>query len=110
MLNWANMVTGIRVLLILVVAGLLYTSSFSYRLAALILVIIVIFMDSLDGYIARKYNFTTTAGTLIDITGDRIVELVLWIVLAERGIVHVVVPIIFLVRGIITDMIRAVKL
>jgi CDP-diacylglycerol--glycerol-3-phosphate 3-phosphatidyltransferase len=73
-------------------------------------VLIVLWMDALDGRIARKYRQESELGGVLDITGDRIVENVLWICFAHQRLVSVWVPIIVITRGIITDTIRSVAL
>jgi CDP-diacylglycerol--glycerol-3-phosphate 3-phosphatidyltransferase len=72
-----------------------------------VLVILIFVSDGLDGYIARKRNETSLFGALFDIAGDRIVELTLWIVTADVGLVPIWVPLVFIVRGVIVDTIRS---
>jgi len=73
---------------------------------SIILTIIVIWMDGLDGYVARKLNETSPAGAVIDILSDRVVELTYWITYASLGWVSVWVPIIVMARGVWVDGIR----
>jgi CDP-diacylglycerol--glycerol-3-phosphate 3-phosphatidyltransferase len=44
---------------------------------------------------------------MFDIAGDRIVELTMWIVLADLNLLAVWVPLVFVIRGTIVDTIRA---
>ncbi len=104
-----NIITWLRVALVFAVAIMLYSNRFLVRITALLLMIAVIFMDVLDGYIARKLLATTASGALLDIGADRIVEIVLLIVFSNLGLVPVYIPIIFLTRGILTDLIRAIE-
>jgi CDP-diacylglycerol--glycerol-3-phosphate 3-phosphatidyltransferase len=73
-----------------------------------------IFMDALDGWAARRYNETSEAGALIDIAGDRIVELTLWTFFAIRHdpsgqpFVAIWVPLVMIARTVLTDVIRSV--
>jgi len=64
-------------------------------------------MDSLDGYIARKLGVASDFGALFDITGDRIVEHVYWIFFTAMGMVSIWVPIIFISRSFLVDMVRS---
>ena len=46
----------------------------------------VIGLDGVDGYVARKRNETSVFGSIFDIAIDRVVENVLWVVLADLGL------------------------
>ena len=105
--NIANIVTLSRIFFVFIVVGLLYCSECKYSyILALILTAILMWFDGLDGYLARKLNISSKFGALLDIMGDRIVENVFWISFCALGWVNVVVPIIVLSRGIITDSLR----
>jgi len=102
----ANMITLIRLILVFVVVAL-FNINFYTNLAMLIMTIIVIMLDWADGYVARKQGTASDFGALFDIAGDRIVENVLWIYFAVINMVPFWVPIIVVVRGFVTDMIRS---
>ena len=104
-----NIITWLRVALVFVVAAMLYNNEFLIRITALFLMVAVIFMDAIDGYIARKCLAATASGALLDICADRIVEIVLLIAFSNLGIVPVYIPIIFFARGILTDLIRTIE-
>jgi len=106
----ANLITVARVALLFIVVGFFYRAGVWSKLLSFVGVIIVIWMDALDGRIARKYQQESELGGVLDIAGDRIVECVLWICFAHKGLVSVWVPIIVITRGIITDSIRGVAL
>lgn len=73
-----------------------------------------IFMDAVDGWVARRYNEESETGALFDIAGDRIVELVLWIFFAIRvdqfggPFVAVWVPLVMVARTVLTDFVRSI--
>lgn len=73
-----------------------------------------IFMDAVDGWVARRYNEESETGALFDIAGDRIVELVLWIFFAIRvdqlgqAFVPVWVPLVMVARTVLTDFVRSI--
>ncbi len=104
--NIANGVTLLRIALLFLLVALVYTGSIWARLGAAVLAAIVIIMDWLDGFLARKLNISTTFGSVLDITGDRIVENVLWIVLSDLNLIPVWIPIVVVSRGIMTDSVR----
>ena len=106
----ANLISLARVCLLFVAVGLLYGDSVSAKLLAFVVVILVIWMDALDGHIARRYHEESELGGVLDITGDRIVENVLWICFAHQQLVSVLVPVIVVTRGLVTDSIRGVAL
>lgn len=103
----ANLITLSRLLLLIVVVAIAYQPPAPWQFANVILLILVFVTDGLDGYVARRRNETSLFGALFDIAGDRIVELTMWIVLADLGLVPVWVPIVFVIRGTIVDTIRA---
>jgi CDP-diacylglycerol--glycerol-3-phosphate 3-phosphatidyltransferase len=73
-----------------------------------------IFLDAVDGWVARRRNEDSEVGALFDIAGDRIVELVLWTFFAirhdidGRPMVHYWVPFTIITRTVLTDMVRSV--
>lgn len=103
----ANLISLIRIVFVFF-ALWFFTLDFEFKLTATILTILIIYMDSLDGYIARKLKQTSNFGALLDIAGDRIVENAYWIFFACYGIVTFWIPIIVTTRGFLTDLIRAV--
>lgn len=103
----ANLITLSRLLLLILVVVIAYQAPGPVQLLNVPLLILVFVTDGLDGYVARKRHETSQFGAMFDIAGDRIVELTMWIVLADLGLVAVWVPIVFVVRGTIVDAIRA---
>ena len=103
----ANIITLSRVGLVFV-AVLLFGTGFYGQLAAFLLTIIIIYMDALDGYVARKLNTASDLGALLDITGDRIVENVYWIYFTAIGMISFWVPIVVIARGFLTDSMRSI--
>ena len=102
----ANIITLTRVLLAMLTL-VMFQMGFYFRVAALPLMIIVFYMDSLDGYVARKLGIASDFGALFDITGDRIVEHVYWIFFTAIGLVNFWVPIIFVSRSFLVDTVRS---
>lgn len=106
----ANLITLGRVVLLFVAMGLLYWEGPTAKVVAFFVVLFVIWMDALDGQIARIYHEESDLGGVMDITGDRIVENVLWICFAHKQLISVWVPVIVITRGFITDSIRSLAL
>lgn len=108
MVNVANLVTVTRVGVGLVSLGLLWLPGDQWRWTAFVLTALVIWGDALDGYLARKFGQSSKFGAMLDIVGDRVVEMAYWIAFSALGWVPVWVPLLFLVRGNFVDAIRSV--
>ena len=105
----ANTITLARIPLLIVVVLLLFLGSPVIQVITAGLVAILIFMDSLDGIVARYRQETGMLGSKLDIAVDRIVEQVMWIVYAQLGLISVAIPIIFIIRGGLVDTIALAK-
>lgn len=103
----ANAITIGRVLLAFLTIGF-YQINFYFATAAFFLTILVIYLDALDGVIARKLNLASDFGALLDIAGDRIVENVYWIYFSAIGMVTFWVPMIVIARSFMVDTVRSV--
>ena len=75
--------------------------------AAILLTIAAIALDGLDGYIARKRNLATPLGAQLDILGDRVVENLFFTFFAAAGLISFWIPVLFFVRGTLTDFLRS---
>jgi len=102
----ANLITLTRFLLLFVVVAMAYFAAPTWQLATAPLLIIMIALDGLDGYVARKRCETSAFGAIFDIAVDRVVENVLWVVLADLGQIPIWVALVFVIRGTIVDSIR----
>jgi len=103
----ANIITLGRIVLTFFVI-ILFLGGFYFRITAVLLTVLVIYLDSLDGIVARKLGLASEFGALFDITGDRIVEHIYWIFFTSVGIVSFWVPIIFVCRSFLVDTLRSV--
>lgn len=114
----ANLVILARVLLLFVVVGVwarkTHLDLWWIDLLMVGFLGLVIFLDAVDGWVARRRNEVSDIGALLDIAGDRIVELVLWVFFAIRQhadgtpFVPYWVPVIIIARTVVTDLIRSV--
>ncbi len=95
-MNLPNKITLFRILLIPVIIVIgeisaLQQQSFIFEgltlgnFILLILFIICVLSDFLDGYLARKYNLITDFGKFADPLADKMVVLALMIILLEQG-------------------------
>jgi CDP-diacylglycerol--glycerol-3-phosphate 3-phosphatidyltransferase len=75
-------------------------------LGALALTVAAIGLDALDGYLARRRKLATQLGAQLDILGDRVVENLFFTFFAVAGLVSLWIPVLFFVRGTLTDFLR----
>lgn len=104
----ANRITLLRIVLLFVAIGFVYTYTVFGELIAFGIILVVFLLDALDGAIARWEGRDDEIGAVMDIFGDRVVENGLWIVFAHVGLIPVWVPIVVLVRGLGTDAVRSI--
>ncbi len=104
----ANLITIIRYPLLLVYLMMIYIGTPWVQLLAVPFLFFALFLDTLDGVIARRTGTTSLMGSVLDIATDRTYELVLWVVLADLGTVSVAIPLIIIARTVLTDAIRSI--
>ena len=103
----ANLITVGRVLALFVVIYVMYgVAARTIGICALLLAVIIA-LDALYGWVARKRQETGQFGAIFDIVGDRIVENALWIVFADMGLIPVWVPLLSMSRGFLVDGLRS---
>ena len=71
-----------------------------------VLFIIASLTDFLDGYLARKNNQVTDLGKMLDAIADKILVNPILIILACQGFIHVLVPIVVVLRDIFVNAIK----
>jgi phosphatidylglycerophosphate synthase len=102
-----NLITLIRVFLAVVTIALFSAGPIA-SIVALVLLVLTLALDAVDGYIARKRGQSTDVGAAFDIAADRIVESVFWIFFAAVGLISFWIPIIVIARGGLTDFLRTI--
>ncbi len=102
----ANLITLARLLLLFVLVLMVYRAPPAWQLLDMPLLVLIIALDGLDGWVARRRGEASVFGSVFDIAADRVVENVLWIVLADLDLVPVWVALVFVVRGLLVDAIR----
>lgn len=102
----ANVVTLLRLLLLFVLVSLIYRASPEWQLVNAPLLLVIIALDALDGYVARRRGESSVFGSIFDIAVDRVVELILWVALGHIGLVPIWVAMVFIIRGVMVDAIR----
>lgn len=102
----ANLITLARFLLLFLLVSLIYRASPEWQLINAPLLLIIIALDGLDGYVARRRGETSVFGSIFDIAVDRVIELILWVALGHIGLVPIWVAMVFIIRGTMVDAIR----
>ena len=105
-LSWPNIVTLVRLGLVFVLVMLAYGDSLLGRILAAVIAVLVVAGDWLDGYLARKLDQESALGSVLDVVADRILENVMWIILADLDLIPIWIPVVVIPRGILTDSIR----
>ena len=101
----ANLVTLIRIFLVFLVIGLYKVNTIACGVAVL-LTIATLYMDALDGIIARRLGIESDLGAMFDIAGDRIVENVFWVYFASIGMASFWAAAIVVARSFLIDWLR----
>jgi CDP-diacylglycerol---glycerol-3-phosphate 3-phosphatidyltransferase len=102
----ANLITLLRLLLLFLLVVMAYWAPPALQLLDAPLLVLIIALDGLDGWVARRRGETSVFGSIFDIAADRVVENVLWIVLSNLQLIPVWVAIVFVARGAMVDSIR----
>lgn len=106
----ANLITVIRLGVLFGTVALLYTRQPLAVSIVVVLVYLIIASDALDGVVARSRGRADEFGAIFDIAGDRVVEMVFWIVFAHLGVIPVWIPIAMVTRGFMVDALRSLGL
>jgi CDP-diacylglycerol--glycerol-3-phosphate 3-phosphatidyltransferase len=104
-----NQVTAVRVGAAFAAVALFtfFGNALVADLAAVSLTIAAIALDGVDGHLARTRGLATPLGAQLDIVGDRIVENLFFMFFAASGLISFWVPVLFFVRGTLTDFLRS---
>jgi CDP-diacylglycerol--glycerol-3-phosphate 3-phosphatidyltransferase len=105
-----NAIIGGRVVLAFTACALLSLGSAPAAAIAVMLTVVVLAMDGLDGMVARRLGLASKLGGVLDITADRIVEHVYWITFAVAHVVPLWVPLVVVTRSVVVDAVRGLAL
>jgi phosphatidylglycerophosphate synthase len=95
--------------MLFVIIYLFKVPSVNTRLAALALLAAAAGLDWLDGYLARRLGISSKIGSLLDTLGDRISENLLLVYFAWEKLVPLYVPLVFITRSFVSDLIRHIN-
>ncbi|MCX7834342.1 MAG: CDP-alcohol phosphatidyltransferase family protein [Ignavibacteria bacterium] len=94
------MLSFLRILAIVPTAILMLNNLDRYRIYVIILLIFIWLTDTLDGYIARKFNMITETGKIIDPLADKLCIIVIGIIVFKLDLI----PLWFLIIIIVRDL------
>lgn len=106
----ANTITLSRFPLLFLYIVFIYVGSPAVIFFCVPFIALIMLMDMLDGIVARRLGEVSLLGSTLDIAVDRAFESILWVVYAHMGLVPVIIPIIVITRGTMTDAVRCVGL
>lgn len=104
----ANWITLSRLPLLLIFVIGIYFGSPLIKLIMAPLLMVFMLLDTVDGIVARATGTESLAGSVLDIAMDRVYELVLWVVMADFGVIPVAIPLIVIARTTLTDALRSI--
>jgi len=109
--NFPILLTWLRVALIPLVVGVFYLphawlSPFQQGLASTIIFIIAAVTDWFDGFLARRWNQTSSFGAFLDPVADKLMVAGALLVLVELGRVNAVIAFIIIGREITISALR----
>lgn len=112
-MNLPNKLSILRIILIPIVMFFYLETFFPYgKIIALGIFLIAILTDTLDGYIARKYNLVTDLGKLLDTNADKILILAgLLLIVCDGTIIApfgVIIAVIIIGRDMIISAFRQI--
>jgi CDP-diacylglycerol--glycerol-3-phosphate 3-phosphatidyltransferase len=100
----------LRFPLLVLIVLLLYFGGMVGQLIDALLIVVLLLMDTLDGFIARRRQEQTLVGSALDVAADRAVEIVFWVTFTHLGLISVIVPLVVIIRGALTDSVRNIAL
>ena len=105
-----NQITALRVMMALGAVAIFAlpapAAGRAAGLAAVGLTAAAVALDAVDGWVARRRKLETPLGAQLDILGDRVIENVYFTCFAVAGLISLWVPVVFFVRGTVTDFVR----
>ncbi len=79
-----NIISIVRIVLVVPIAYFLWSQNY---LVALLLFIVGGLSDGLDGFLARRYNWETDLGVMLDPMGDKLMMLSAYLLLGWHGLI-----------------------
>lgn len=110
MLNLANKITLLRILMAPLVVVLLYFEGPAFCILAALAFIFAAITDWMDGYIARRENMVTSMGKFLDPLADKVLICSVLIMFVKLGWVPAWVVIVIVCRELVVTGLRAMAI
>ena len=110
LVNIANALTVLRLILVPVFIWLMLRQDGVMRLAATVVFIVAAFTDRLDGQLARSWNLVTSFGKIADPIADKALTLSAFVLLSVAGRLWWWITLIIIVRELGITLLRLVML
>ncbi|MCK5163124.1 MAG: CDP-alcohol phosphatidyltransferase family protein [Desulfobacula sp.] len=104
----ANAITLVRIPLLFIYIALLQTGRPKIIFWCIPFIVLIMLLDMVDGIVARHLNQASLLGSTLDIAVDRALEIILWVVFSCLGLIPLLIPLIVITRGTLTDAVRCV--
>jgi len=98
--------TLLRILLTFVIMGLLFTTGWLAKLAALVGFLLASLTDWLDGYLARRWHQTTPLGALLDPIADKVLVLGIFLAFVQLRLIPAWMVLIIVLRELLITGVR----
>ena len=109
-MNLPNKITLGRIALTFLFMGALFSKGLFCKSMALVIFLVAVFSDFLDGHIARKHNIITDFGRIMDPIADKILTLAAFLAFVEMKLVPAWMVVIIIMRELIITGIRLAAL
>ncbi len=96
-----NILSGLRILLVPVFLLVFFCGGEQAMIWAALVFLLAAITDFLDGHIARKYNYITNLGKILDPVGDKLLTLAMVACLAIRRVIPVWIPWFYLIKEVL---------
>ncbi len=93
-----NLISVLRILLVAPLALCLLSENYTIALAVFLL---AGFSDALDGYLARRFNWTSELGALLDPIGDKLLMMTTYLILGLQALVPMWLVVVVVLRDVI---------
>ncbi len=103
----ANWITLSRLPLLAISILALFQPTPQLRLAGVVVLLLGLFLDTIDGIVARKRQESSLFGSVLDIAADRAYELAMWVCFAYFRLIPIAMPILVIARTTLTDALRS---
>jgi len=108
-MNLANKITLTRLLFLPFVIIFLYMDNIG-RLISILLFVLIMIGDKLDGIVARKFNMTTEFGNFFDGLSDKVITSLMFIILLDIAIVPLWAVLLIIARDVATESVRSLNM